>query len=189
MRSLILAILNAFFSLPYRLAGKSIFGKNSKIAYWRLRGRGGRMVIGNDCILNCSVDFDHAGGMVTIGDRCFIGASHLVCHTGIEIGNDVIISWGVTIVDHNSHALTWEGRKNDVALWKNGQKDWSDVKIAPVRIDDKVWIGFGASVLKGVHVGEGAVIGAQAVVTRDVPAYAVVAGNPARVVRQMEAAS
>jgi galactoside O-acetyltransferase len=52
-------------------------------------------------------------------------------------------------------------------------------------IQDKVWIGFGASILKGVTVGEGAVIGAQAVVTRDVAPYTVVAGNPARIIRHI----
>jgi galactoside O-acetyltransferase len=67
----------------------------------------------------------------------------------------------------------------------NGVKRWDFVSVRPVRIGDKVWIGFGASILKGVNVGEGSVVGAKAVVTRDVPPYTVVAGNPARVVRQL----
>lgn len=184
MRRLAVKILNGLFKLRYRGGGLTV-GKNSRVDYWRLNGRGGKIVIGKDCLIHARVDFDAPSGHVTIGDRCFIGASHLVCHSGISIGNDVIMSWGITIVDHNSHAVDWEGRKDDVRLWAVGQKDWTHVKIAPVTIGDKVWIGFGASILKGVTIGEGAVIGAKSVVTRDVPAYAVVAGNPASIVRQL----
>lgn len=64
-------------------------------------------------------------------------------------------------------------------------KDWSVVKTSPITIKDKVWIGRNVIVLKGVTIGEGAVIGAGAVVTHDVPAYTVVAGNPARIVKHI----
>jgi len=96
------------------------------------------------------------------------------------------MSWGVTVVDHDSHSLNWTERQHDVADWTRGVKRWDSVTVRPVRIGNKTWIGFGASILKGVSVGEGAVVGANAVVTRDVPPYTVVAGNPARVVRQLK---
>ncbi|WP_229711318.1 acyltransferase [Pectinatus frisingensis] len=64
-------------------------------------------------------------------------------------------------------------------------KTWDDVKTSPIKICDKVWIGFDAVVLKGVTIGEGAVIAAKAVVTHDVPPYVVVAGNPAVVVKRL----
>ena len=169
-------------------AGRSIeVGAGSTVRWWGLRGRSrGSLRIGKESIIRCRVDFDGHNGRVVVGDRCYIGASHLVCHTGISIGDDVIISWGVTIVDHDSHALDWDRRQDDVAQWKRGQKQWDSVAIAPVTIGSKAWIGFGVSVLKGVTVGEGAVLGACAVVTRDVPPYSVVAGNPARVVRRLK---
>ena len=168
-------------------AGRSIeVGAGSTVRWWGLRARSrGSLRIGKESTIRCRVDFDSPNGCVVIGDRCYIGASHLVCHTGISIGDDVIISWGVTIVDHDSHSLAWDKRQLDVAQWKRGEKRWDSVAIAPVTIGSKAWIGFGVSVLKGVTVGEGAVIGAKAVVTRDVPPFTVVVGNPARVIRRL----
>ena len=162
-------------------------GPGTAVRWWSLNGAGGTVLIGRDAIVNCRIDFDSPAGRVVIGDRCYIGASHLVCHSGIEVGDDVIISWGVTVVDHDSHALYWPQRQHDVTDWARGVKNWAHVTIAPVSVGDKVWIGFGASILKGVRIGEGAVVGAHAVVTRDVPPFSVVAGNPARVVRRMGA--
>lgn len=147
---------------------------------------GSRVEVGEDSIIHAKVSFDAPGGRVKIGDRCYIGQSHIVCHTGVTLGNDVVISWGATIVDHNSHSLDWNYRKNDILYWAKGKKDWSDVKIAEVAIGDRVWIGFNAIVLKGVTIGEGAIVAAGAVVSKDVEPYTVVAGNPARVVRRME---
>jgi galactoside O-acetyltransferase len=184
IKRLAMRILNLIFRMRYH-SDSLVVGRNSKIDYWRLKGRGGRIAVGDDCLIHCRIDFDAPSGTVTIGDRCFIGASHIVCHSGVTIGHDVIMSWGITVVDHNSHAVEWEERKDDVALWSRGRKDWTHVKVAPVTIGDKAWIGFGASILKGVTIGEGAVVGAKSVVTRDIPAYAVVAGNPARIIRQL----
>ena len=161
-------------------------GARSSVRWWSLGARSGRLRIGSGSIIRCRVDFDSPTGKVQIGDRCFLGSSHLVCHTEITIGDDVIMSWGVTVVDHDSHSLSWGERQLDVADWRHGIKRWDAVSVRPVRIGDKTWIGFGASILKGVNVGEGAVVGANAVVTRDVPPYTVVAGNPARVVRQLK---
>lgn len=105
------------------------------------------------------------------------------------------IAWGAWIYDHNSHSLDWRDRVDDHARYlqelRAGEmiatrKDWSPVKTAPIKICDRVWIGFNAIILKGVTIGEGAVVGAGAVVTRDVEPYTVVAGNPARVVRVLE---
>ena len=62
-------------------------------------------------------------------------------------------------------------------------KDWSNVKTVQIIVEDKVWIGFGVTILKGVKIGEGAVIGAKSVVTRDVKPWTVVAGNPARLIK------
>jgi galactoside O-acetyltransferase len=155
---------------------------------WRslLSCRGGNLRIGeNSLVLPRRIDFDGPDGMVTVGRRTFVGSSQLVCRSAITIGDDVLVSWGVTIVDHNSHSLEWELRRDDVAEWMAGRKRWDHVKVAPVVIGNRSWIGFGASILKGVTIGEGAVIGACAVVTRDVTPFTVVAGNPAQEIRAL----
>lgn len=161
-------------------------GKNSYLRYDRIHSAPDcAITVGRDCILNSRIAFDREAGVFECGDRCYIGASHMVLAQRISLGDDVVISWGVTIVDHNSHAIEWSQRANDVLDWGKGTKDWTNVTIAPVQIQNKVWIGFNASILKGVTIGEGAIVAAEAVVTKDVPAYSVVAGNPAMVVRTL----
>jgi galactoside O-acetyltransferase len=178
----------AYFLLRLNISRHTVLNvsKDSRVKWWALRKtRGGSINIGTGSVVNCRIDFDSINGKVIIGQNCYIGASNLICHTGITLGDDVIISWGVTIVDHDSHTLNWMGRSEDVKKWMSGHKDWVGVKILPISIGDKVWIGFGATILKGCNIGEGAVVAAQSVVARDVPPYALVAGNPARVIRQL----
>ena len=181
-------IINSIIGFVVRRVGRVTVGRNSVVRWWGLRSvrAGGVIRVGSDSIVRCRIDFDSPQGQVQIGDRCFLGASHLVCHSGITLGDDVIMSWGVTVVDHDSHPLSWTDRQRDVSEWMQGIKRWDKVKISPVRIESKAWVGFGASILKGVCIGEGAVIGANSVVTRDVPPYTVVAGNPARIVRHLQ---
>jgi acetyltransferase-like isoleucine patch superfamily enzyme len=145
-----------------------------------------QLQIGSNSIINANITFEEKNGVLSVGHRCFIGRSDLICYRRIRIGDDVIISWGVTIVDHDSHAINWEDRRHDVANWAKGQKCWDSVMHSPVIVEDKVWIGFDATILKGVTIGEGAVIGARSVVTKDIPPYTVAVGNPAKVVRNLK---
>ncbi len=150
-----------------------------------------KIQVGSDCMIQGDFIFETEHGLITIGDRTFIGGSKFICIEAIEIGNDVMFSWGCTVVDNNAHSLVWEERKNDVLDWKKGvdenvigkYKDWSNVQRKKVVIKDKAWIGFNSIILKGVTIGEGAVVGAGSVVTKDVPDYAIVAGNPAVIVK------
>ena len=186
MKSFISKLVNQLISLRYRFSPRLAIGEGSKIA-WRgiSLGHGNRIVIGHHCIISAKISFDATAGVVTVGNNSYIGASHLVCHSAITIGNDAVISWGVTIVDHDSHSTRWSERAPDIADWHRGKKDWSHVAISPVTIGDKVWIGFNVIILKGTTIGEGAIVGAGAVVTHDVPPYTIVAGNPARIIRTL----
>jgi acetyltransferase-like isoleucine patch superfamily enzyme len=133
---------------------------------------------------------------ITVGKRCQIGASLFVAADSIEVGDDVLMAWGITLMDTSAHSLLWEQRKNDVGqCYKDyledrnnfiKNKDWSNVSTKKITIGDKVWIGFNAAILKGVTIGERSVIGACSVVTDDVPPDSVVTGNPARVVMKID---
>lgn len=149
--------------------------------------------IGENCLLNGNFIFEIKEGKIIVGDRTFIGGGTFICIDEIEIGNDVLISWGCTFMDNNAHSLKWSERENDVKDWKKGleenkvgmYKDWSNVKSSPIVVKNKVWIGFNSIILKGVIIGEGAIVGAGSVVTIDVPDWTVVAGNPAKVIREI----
>jgi len=180
-------VLNYFAGIAIKLKQGVYVGRNSRVTWVRIRlPRGSKLSIGENSMVHCRINFDSNCGHITIGDRSFVGLSSLVCYRKIAIGNDVMISWGVTIVDHDSHSVYWEQRKDDVMNWRRGIKYWDYVRTAPVTIQDKAWIGFNVSILKGVTIGEGAVVGAGAVVSKDVPPYTLVAGNPAQVIRQLK---
>lgn len=141
--------------------------------------------LGDQSIFEGLFIFDRENANISIGERTFIGGgSKIIAAQEITIGSDVLISWGCTIVDHDSHAIQFENRKNDVVNWGKGIKNWENVSIKKVSIGNKVWIGFGVSILKGISIGEGAVIAAGSVVTKNVEAYTVVGGNPAKFIKE-----
>lgn len=153
------------------------------------------LLIGGKGIINANFIFESEKGEVIIGNNVHLGGVTFISRNRIEVKNDVTMAWGITIYDHNSHSVYWEERKNDnhqsYADYVNFEgrsvigKDWSNVAYAPVLIESKVWIGFDVTILKGVTIGEGAVVGAKSVVTKNVEAWTVVAGNPAIVVKYL----
>ncbi len=156
-----------------------------------------RVRVGSDSVLACSIVLERGIGSVEIGDRSFIGRSNLVCADEIRIGSDVLVAWGCWFVDHDSHSMVWQDRAEDVERWRLGMragglkaaaesKDWAPVRTAPIRVDDRAWIGFNSTLLKGVTIGEGAVVAAGSLVTKNVEPYTVVGGNPAQVIRVLE---
>jgi galactoside O-acetyltransferase len=163
-------------------------GKGARINWLKIRCRpGDKIAIGNRSIVDGKIITDRSPATVLIGDRTYIGRSLVVAAELIEIGSDVLISWDVTIVDHDSHNPQFELRKNDASdHWGGIEKNWRNVSIAPVRICNRAWIGFGATILKGNTIGEGAVVAAKSVVTKDVPPWTLVAGNPARPIRKLD---
>jgi galactoside O-acetyltransferase len=183
---------------PYISVDKSAILLSSVNISFRTPRKNIGVIIGKDSIVGCNCIFESSGGKISIGEHTYIGGGNmLISRNEIYIGNDVLISWGCWIYDHNSHSLNWEDRYKDIdALlqsYKNNKrsniylnKNWETVKSAPIKICDKAWIGFNSIILKGVTIGEGAVIGAGTIVTKDVPAWSVVAGNPAKVVKEIE---
>jgi acetyltransferase-like isoleucine patch superfamily enzyme len=126
------------------------------------------------------------GGTVEIGSDSVLVGAVFMCADRITLGKRVVVSYHVTIADSDFHPMPVEDRKLDaIANAPNGDRGQRPIlHTSPVRIDDDVWIGIGAIILKGVHIGAGARVAAGSVVTKDVPPGAHVAGNPARILTE-----
>jgi len=170
-----------------------VLGRTLRVS-WRLRGRGrysigaglitngrlqlrgpGRIVIGRDVNAwgrsgpNLIETFSDRA-VITVGDRVRLNGCGIQAATRIDIGDDAILGT-CTIVDTDHHAV------------EPAERHTGRVRTRPIHIGRNVWVG-GAAILKGVSIGDNSVVGLGSVVTEDVPANVVVAGNPARVVRR-----
>jgi len=118
-----------------------------------------------------TVLFTLQGGLLEIGDRTFINYGADIAATGhVSIGADCLIGTHVIVLDNDFHGVV---DRNTIPSPR------------PVCIGDRVWIGSRAVILPGVNIGDGSVIGAGSVVTRDFPANSVLAGNPAQLLREV----
>ena len=128
--------------------------------------------------------------VVEIGDDSLIVGAVLMGAERISIGRRVVVSYQVTIADCDFHPIDPDARRADAeANAPYGDRARRPALVTrPVVIEDDAWIGIGAIVLKGVTIGAGARIGPGAVVTTSVPAGAAVAGNPARLVSDLDVA-
>jgi acetyltransferase-like isoleucine patch superfamily enzyme len=118
------------------------------------------------------VSYDRA--QISIGDRTFInyGAS-ITAYEKVAIGSDCLLGHNLRVMDCNEHGLE---QRNTIPA------------AAPVTIGDRVWIGANVIILPGVSIGHGSAIGAGSVVTKDIPVNVIAAGNPARVLREIQTA-
>lgn len=181
---------------PYvELSKHAMFDSSFRVDLRNPRGGKKYLVVGDESVIGGTFVFETEEGYIQVGNRVHIGASTFISRSKIIVEDDVTIAWGCTIYDHNSHSIYWEKRKNDTKQEYNDllnglnsieNKDWSHVKTKEIKICKKAWIGFGVTILKGVTIGEGAVVGAGSVVTKDVPAFTIVAGNPARIIKRIE---
>ena len=130
--------------------------------------------------------FGH-GGRISMGSYCFVGDNtKLWSAKEITIGDRVLIAHNSSIFDSDTHPLdARERHRHFAAIITVGHPSGIDLREETVTIEDDVWIGCNVVVLKGVTIGRGAVVGAGSVVTRDVPSNVLVAGNPARVMREL----
>lgn len=121
--------------------------------------------------------FAEGDAVITIGNRVGMSSAILWAKKGISIGNRVTIGANVVILDSDCHSL------NHLDRWT--ENDMKNCKCEPIVIDNDVLIGAGSYVLKGVHIGARSIIGAGSVVSKDVPADCIAAGNPAKIIRHI----
>lgn len=182
-------IIVLFFSTIYcRLSARFNgiqFGKNNKffgIAKFRSSGRNTSVKIGSNNRFNSSFDSNLIGvksscmislfkdnASVVIGDGCGFSGTVIASALSIKIGNNVKVGANTLITDSDWHP-----------------EDPRSGKDKEVVIGNNVWLGYGCTILKGVHIGDNALIGANSVVTRDIPANVVAAGNPCKVLKEIE---
>ena len=138
--------------------------------------------IGNRCVFNsshrsnligiyapCMISTIKRGAKIEIGDNCGFSGTVIGGALHIKLGNNVRCGANTMITDSDWHS-----------------DDYRTGEDKPVIIDDNVWLGYGVKVLKGVHIGENSLIGACSVVTRDIPANVIAAGNPCKVIKEIE---
>ena len=157
---------------------------------WFLKQNNGKIIIGDNFKCNnkvtsnsigliqpCVFNISSSGSRIIIGNNVGISGSTINATTTITIGDNVMIGSGCLITDTDSHPLHWKDRleeRNELT------------RRAPITIEDDAFIGARSIILKGVTIGKGAVIGAGSVVSKDVPPFAIVCGNPAKIVKTLE---
>lgn len=167
-------------------------GKETIIEPYMLGLTGGKYIsIGDNCYIDKCVQISAWNSYqgqkfspeITIGNNCGIGAySHISAINGIHIGNNVRMGKSILIID-NAHGAS--------------QRDLLDMSPrlrplaskGPIIIEDNVWIGEKASIMPAVRIGKGAIVAANSVVTHDVEPYCVVGGNPAKLIKSLDAIS
>lgn len=178
----------------YILKGNAQFFESFRLTLIKPAQGKAYLKVGDDTILDCKILFESSTGEVIVGNRCYIGTSHIISRSKIEFGNNVMVAMGSVFYDHDSHSINYMERENDITQqltdYRNGKffienKSWIDVNSSPIKIGNNAWIGINCIILKGVTIGEGAIIGAGSVVTRDIPAWCIAAGNPAKVIKEI----
>jgi acetyltransferase-like isoleucine patch superfamily enzyme len=135
------------------------------------------MTIGRGASLDANVLDVGPRGAIVIGEFAMVTQAYILCDFEIEIGAYSFIAWYAVLMDNYR-----TGSANPVA---RRSVPGCSSRTGPIRLGRNSWIGFEACILPGITIGEGSVVGARSVVGEDVPPYVVVAGNPARVVRDL----
>jgi len=152
----ILCVNRSQYNFPYNKTGIFSMFKNSEL-----------IVNGKFTFYSGSQITVHENGKLILGSGAINNDSKIGCAERIEIGNNVLIGDDVSIHDFDGHTIEREGYNSS----------------EPIIIEDNVWIGKRAIILKGVHIGEGAIVAAGAVVSKNVPTGSIVAGVPAKVIK------
>lgn len=145
----------------------------------------GNIIIESDCWIYGKIAVQN-NGQVTLSKHAQIGEnSYILCVNKVEVGAYTAIAPHVTICDNNNHPVNPDLRKTmRVTPPGHDLKTWKHSLNAPIKIGENCWIGTNVRICKGVTIGNNSIVAACSVVTKDVPANSIVAGNPARIVKE-----
>jgi acetyltransferase-like isoleucine patch superfamily enzyme len=141
--------------------------------------------IGNESVLRGCLRVERfRKATLQIGDRCYLGDDTIIsCAVEIRIGSYVLIAHGTEIYDNDSHPVDPAERRRDIDLiLGKDEGPRPEIPAKPVVIGDNVWIGSHCKIMKGVSIGDDAVVAAGSIVTQDIPAGGIAAGNTAKLV-------
>lgn len=169
------------------IVGRPRIIKKNRLVSWLLNQDNGKIIIGDNFKCNnkvisnsigliqpCVFNISSSSSRIIIGNNVGISGSTINATTTITIGDNVMIGSGCLITDTDSHPLHWKDRLEE----RNEM-----IMRSPITIENDVFIGARSIILKGVTIGKGAVVGAGSVVSKDVPPFAVVCGNPAKIIK------
>jgi acetyltransferase-like isoleucine patch superfamily enzyme len=143
---------------------------------------------GHSCIRAELLCAERDGGKIIIGENCYLGEhTRVLASDKIKIGNNVLIAHNCNIFDNDTHPIDTYERREDAEkiIWKGQHDEYSTLRKSPIEIGNDVWIGCNCIILKGVKIGDGSIVAAGSVVTKDVPANVIVGGNPARILKKL----
>jgi len=131
------------------------------------------------------VFYTESGGVINIGDNVGMSSTRMWIRNRLNIGNNVNIGACVLLIDTDSHQMDYRMRHRDASSHFSKEELQDNISSAPITIEDDVWIGAHCIVLKGVTIGARSIIGAGSVVTKSIPADCIAAGNPCKVIREI----
>lgn len=155
--------------------------------------KGAQITIGHNCTINSrnrgyhvamyspvKLFADYKGAVISIGNDSRIHGSCIHAYKSVSIGKGCLIAANTNIFDANGHPLSFENVSD--RIFRHDTQN----EAKPVAISDYVWIGCNSTILPGVTIGEGSIVAAGSVVTKNVPHHCVVGGNPAKVIQRYE---
>jgi acetyltransferase-like isoleucine patch superfamily enzyme len=169
-----------------RIGRRSILTSDYAFKRFRSRRRPA-LTIGTDCTMEGVHFAIGENGQMEIGNYCYFTSAVLLCELEIRIGHYVVIGWNAAITDTDFHPLAPAERIADAIACSplGAGRPRPPILCRPVIIEDDVWIGPNATILKGVRIGSGAFVEAGSLVAHDVPPRARILGNPAQVIGEV----